>query len=115
MGSSSLAEAFSPTPGFSCEQGRDAVPRAQTWERGGSRGPTLTPLGAPVLVKHLYNLTRYQAVLSLSLSFFNFIIIILATCTFLTKFIVAIKVFYFLIHITLVSSPWGLRQLRPKF
>lgn len=32
--SSSLAEAFSPTPGFSCEQGRDAVPQGPNLGEG---------------------------------------------------------------------------------
>lgn len=75
--------------------------RRRSWTR--LFQPSVLKVSLPVIVEHLYNLTQ-PSNCSLSLLFFNFIII-LATCTFLTKFIVAIKVFYFPIHITLVSSP----------
>ena len=67
----------------------------------GPTSPTgILKVSLPVIVEHLYNLTQPS---NCSLLFLNFII--LATCTFLTKFIVTIKVFYFPIHITLVLSP----------
>lgn len=81
--------------------------RAREWARPRSwtrlLQPSILKVSLPVIVEHLYNLTQ-PSNCSLSLLIFNFIII-LATCTFLTKFIVAIKVFYFPIHITLVLSP----------
>lgn len=91
---------------LTCLEGRH--PQGPGLGGGILRAPGLLRTGVfksfldPVLVNISIILTRASSC-SLSLSLFNFIII-LATCTFLTKFIVAIKVFYFPVHITLVSS-----------
>lgn len=88
-----------PSPGPGAGRGASCRPQAY------SELVFLKVFLDPVLVNISIILTRASSCsLSLSLSLFNFIII-LATCTFLTKFIVAIKVFYFPVHITLVSSP----------
>lgn len=107
---------YIPIPGCSVHEGTQlhaALPARPPCLGGSSPrawgswvAPSLTtPSGLsrvllPVLVKPFYNLARASScALSLSLLFFLILLLFLATCTFLTKFIVAIKVFYFPIHI----------------
>lgn len=98
---------YTPVPG---RRVHEAGPEAGGRARRAPTAPTVPSRrlrgSFPILVEHLYNLTRPSSCsLSLSLLFFKVYYYYLATCTFLTKFTVAIKVFYFPIHITLVSSP----------